>query len=60
MDERLVARRFLVSRATSFHYGGRMLVFMLAMFACGEDEETDSGSDDTAVEEEVEATVRYH
>ena len=37
-----------------------MLVFMLAMFACGEDEETDSGSDDTAVEEEVEATVRYH
>ena len=36
-----------------------MLVFMLAMFACGEDEEADSGSDDTAVEE-VEATVRYH
>ena len=37
-----------------------MLVFMLAIFACGEDRETDSGSDDTAVEEEVEATVRYH
>ena len=33
-----------------------MLMFMIG---CG-DEETDSGSDDTAVEEEVEATVRYH
>lgn len=36
-----------------------MIIFILTMFACGEDEEVDSGSDDTAVEE-VEATVRYH
>jgi hypothetical protein len=37
-----------------------MLVFLLAMFACGEDEETDSGSDDTAVEETEEVYIRYH
>ena len=36
-----------------------MLVFVLAMFACGEDEETDSGSEDTAVEDE-EVYIRYH
>ena len=36
-----------------------MIVFLLAMFACGEDAE-DSGSEETAVEEQEEATVRYH
>ena len=41
-----------------FLNGGRMIVFLLAIFACGEDEETDSASDDTAVEEEV--YIRYH
>ena len=35
-----------------------MLIFLMTIFACGEDEEVDSGSDDTAVEEEV--YIRYH
>ena len=41
-----------------------MIMFLLTIFACGEDEKSDSASDsaseDTAIEEEAEATVRYH
>ena len=38
-----------------------MFIFIMTMFACSEDENADSGTDDTAVEEvEVEPTVRYH
>jgi len=48
VDERLGSPALLISRATLFlSFGGIMILFLLTLFACGEDD-GDSGTADTA------------